>query len=314
MFLLRGGNAAKRFFPAMRWLILLGVVLATDRASAAGFLSPMGPVAAEQHTHLIRVTAITMIAVLPVLIGVPLILWRYRRGRGAAYRPQFEYSRPLELAMWGGPILIVGALGYWLWQSTRQLDPYAPLGPHPVEVQVVGLDWKWLFLYPDQGVASIGTLAIPAGRPVQLKLTTDTVMQSFLVPSLAGQVYAMPGMVTTLNLKADAPGRADGANTQFNGIGFSGQTVTVRALSPADWNAWIEGARDAPVLDERAYAELARPGTQAAAKWALHLADDRLRLADTMLFQRIVERYHQDTPVPPSEQPGAPAYRPSTTR
>jgi cytochrome o ubiquinol oxidase subunit 2 len=297
----------------MSWLVLIAALLTAGPALAEGLLSPLGPVAADQGTHLIRVSAITLIAVLPVLIGVPLILWRYRRGKGAAYRPDFIFSAPLELAMWGVPVLIVGALGYWLWRSTEQLDPYRRLGPHPVQVQVVGLNWKWLFLYPDQGAASIGTLAVPAGRPVQLKLTTDTVMQSFMAPSLAGQIYAMPGMVTELNLMADAPGTTAGANTQFNGAGFAHQTVKVQALSPEDWQAWIEGAGKAPALDARAYAELARPGSLAEAKQALQLSDSRLSLPDAKLFDRIVQRYHRGKPLPASQQPGAPHYRPAVT-
>lgn len=302
---------AVRQFSALRGLVPIAVFLSATPAFGEGLLTPMGPVAAEQNAHLISVTAITMIAVLPVLIGVPLILWRYRRGRGAAYRPDFTFSAPLEIAMWGIPALIVVVLGFWLWRSTEQLDPYRPLGPNPVAVEVIGLNWKWLFLYPDQGVASVGTLAIPAGRPVTLKLTADTVMQSFMVPSLAGQIYAMPGMVTKLNLRADAPGTTEGANTQFNGAGFSGQTVAVKVLSPHDWRAWLKGANGAPALDARAYGELARPGSLSWAKKALHLRDSRMRLPDARLFDHVVGRYHQGAPLPPRRQPGAPAYRPA---
>ena len=248
-----------------RLAVVLLVVLAAHPALGQGFLTPEGPVAAAQREHLIRVTMVTMIAVLPVLIGVPLILWRYRRGGRGAYRPGFDFSAPLEIAMWGVPAAIIVLLGTWLWQSTEALDPYEPLGTDPLQVQVIGLNWKWLFLYPDQGIASIGTLAIPAGRPVRLQLTTDTVMQSFMVPALAGQIYAMPGMVSDLNLMASRVGTLTGANTQFNGTGFAGQQVDVQVMTPDDWTAWVQGGTTAPSLDAARYARLGVAGTTAQA-------------------------------------------------
>jgi cytochrome o ubiquinol oxidase subunit 2 len=292
-----------------RPIFLLFMFIATP-ALADGMLTPLGPIAADQRAHLIRVTVLTMIAVLPVLVGVPLILWRYRRGRRAKYSPDFDYSAPLEAAMWGVPALIVATLGYWLWQSTLSLDPYKPLGKDPLRVEVIGLDWKWLFLYPDEGVASIGTLAIPAGRPVSLSLTTDTVMQSFMVPSLAGQIYAMPGMVTHLNFLASRPGTATGANTQFNGAGFSTQTVTVDALTENAWQAWIDNARAGPELTASSYTKLAARGTQADVQKALGIGDGplRLRLDDRTLFNEVVQRYHDGKALPAARQPGAPAY------
>jgi len=294
--------------------VALGLI--ASPALADGFLTPLGSIAADERAHLIRVTAITMIVVVPVLVGVPLILWRYRRGRQGTYRPQFELSAPLEIAMWGVPTLIVIALGYWLWHSTDSLDPYRPLGPDPLQVQVVGLDWKWLFLYPTEGVASVGTLAIPVGRPVQMRLTTDTVMQSFMVPALAGQIYAMPGMVTQLGLQADRPGAVMGQNTQFNGVGFSEQKVAVEALSPKDWQTWIDAARQGPALDAQSYAKLAKRGVLSDAREALGISDGpvRLRLADGGLFNQIVQRYHQGEALSAAQQPGAPAYRPKEDR
>ena len=288
--------------------IALGLL--AGQALAEGFLSPLGAVAADERAHLIRVAAIAVIAVAPVLVGVPFLLWRYRRGRQGAYRPQFEFSAPLEILMWGVPILIVSVLGYWLWHSTLKLDPYRPLGADPLEVQAVGLDWKWLFIYPQEGVASVGSLAIPVGRPVQMRLTTDTVMQSFLAPALAGQIYAMPGMVTQLNFIADRPGTAMGENTQFNGAGFAGQKVEVEALPANDWRSWMDAARRGPPLDAHGYAELAKRGSLADARKALGIVDGplRLRLADDGLFDQIVHRYHQGEALTESLQPGAPGY------
>jgi cytochrome o ubiquinol oxidase subunit 2 len=281
-------------------------------AWAQGMLSPLGPVAEAQRDHLLTVTGLTMIAVLPVLIGVPLILWRYRRGRNATYRPDFEYSRGLEIVMWGGPLVLVALLSGLLWRSTLALDPYRPLGPDPLEVQVVGLDWKWVFLYPEQGVATVGTLVVPEGRPVTLKLTTDTVMQSFMVPALSGQIYAMPGMVTTQNMLAVQTGTTEGRNMQFNGPQFAAQSVQTEVLSEEDWSNWMQQAATAPVLDTASYAELARAGTLADARTLFDIAEGpvRLRLGTTDLFASIVNRYHRGTAVPATSQPGAPGYQP----
>lgn len=299
----------------MRRLSVLTILLiAASPVFSQGFLTPLGPVAEDQRAHLIRVTAVTMIAIVPVLIGVPLILWRYRRGRGAAYRPGFEFSLPLEITMWGVPTAIIIVLGGWLWQSTHKLDPYRPLGPDPLQVQVIGLNWKWLFLYPDQNVASIGTLVIPEGQPVQLKLTTDTVMQSFMVPALAGQIYAMPGMVTDLNLMANAEGEATGRNTQFNGVGFADQSIAVRAVDDAGWQAWVEGAGNAPALDSASYAQLGRRGSASDAASALDLPDSRMRLSEPDLFHQVVSSYHDGQPIAPDQQPGAPGYQPEAMK
>lgn len=237
--------------------ILGTAVLAPNLAQPLGsgsFLQPLGPVAQEQAQHFWRVVAISMVAILPVLIGVPMILWRYRYRTGkGAYRPDWEYSRRLEFAFWGLPVLIVCALASWLWYSTSKFDPYEPLGKDPLQVQVVGLDWKWLFIYPEEGIATINELAIPVGRPVELTLTTDTVMQSLLIAPLAGQIYAMPGMTTKLNFQANEAGLAEGENTQFNGAGFGRQKFAVRALEPARYAKWLKQKDRGIALDDQTY-------------------------------------------------------------
>lgn len=282
-------------------------------ARAANFLSPIGPVALSQRAHLIEVTMLTLIAVLPVLIGVPLIFWRYRRGNGtAAYTPEWKSNRVLEWVMWGVPLAIVAVLGTMLWNETHRWAPERALGPAPIEIEAVGLNWKWLFLYPDGRAASLGELVLPAGRPVTLKLTSDTVMQSFMIPSLAGQLYAMPGMVTRLNIEADRPAITKGRNMQYNGNGFAGEGFSVRVLDPARYQSWIASAKSSKIiLDERLYDRLARPGSLSQARALIGEGgkdSQAMRLEDTKLFAAIVARYHAGTPVMPSIQPGAPAY------
>ena len=221
-------------------LFISGIVIFLTGCSAVNdtFLEPGGPIAAAQKAHLIHVTLLSMIAILPVFVLVPLILWRYRyKNKSACYKPDWEFSGVLDMLMWGVPFVIIFFLSIELWHSNKALDPYKPIDSEfpALQVQVVGLDWKWLFIYPQYGIASIGEMAFPADRPVALKLTSDTVMQSFLVSALAGQIYTMPGMETQLHLKADHPGVFEGENTQFNGIGFTEQKFNAVAMSQQDF-------------------------------------------------------------------------------
>ncbi len=278
---------------------------AADAAMASGahqqsFLQPMGPVAQEQSAHLLRVVGITMLVILPVLMGVPFILWRYRYAKPRGhYRPEWEYSGKLEFLLWGVPVVVVIVLASWLWFSTAKLDPYEPLGPEPLRVQAIGLDWKWVFIYPDEGVATVDELAVPVGRPVELTLTTDTVMQSLLIAPLTGQIYAMPGMTTKLNFSATRAGVAEGENTQFNGNGFGRQKFTVRALEPDDYAAWVARGNSGLTLDEKTYAILRRRTVLADARSDLGLEKRAepivMMLGQPDTFERIVAKYHGGT-------------------
>lgn len=213
-----------------------------------GFLHPAGPVASAQRELFFWIVGLSLVVVLPVLLLTPVLLWRYRYGqRQAAYRPRWEFSLPLEILSWGVPVLVVVLFGVLTWERTRQLDPYRPLpGPAPAfEVQAIALDWKWLFIYPEQGVATVNELVIPSGRSVHLSMTSATVMQSLMIPRLAGQIYAMAGMQTEQYLQADAPGEFAGRNTQFNGFGFQEQNFKTRALEPQGFEQWLEETRQA---------------------------------------------------------------------
>ena len=283
-------------------LSLAGVAHASSGLEQ-NFLQPMGPVADEQLNHLLRVVGITMIVILPVLVGVPYILWRYRYSapRGE-YTPEWEFSRKLEWALWGVPVLVVIVLAGWLWYSTDKLDPYDRLGPDPLEVQAIGLDWKWVFIYPEEGIATVNELAIPAGRPVELTLTTDTVMQSMLIAPLAGQIYAMPGMTTKLNFAATRIGEAEGENTQFNGSGFGRQKFVVRAMEPTVFADWVARGPDGPVLDEKTYAILRRQSVLSDARKDLGLEEGSkpimMELGADDAFTNILAKYRDDAAEP----------------
>ncbi len=240
-------NARRRSIqgPARsHWAAFAPLLLSGCSSSPHGtFLDPQGPIAAAQRTHFIDAVLLMMIVVLPVLVLTPFFAWRYRyRNASSPYRPDWSFSWPLEIAIWGIPFAIVGVLAVWLWMSTHALDPYASLsrGKPPLGVEVVGYDWKWLFIYPDLGIASIGQLTFPADQPLALELTSDTVMQSFFIPALGSQIYAMAGMVTRLHLQASSPGAFRGENTQYNGDGFYQQKFTAEATTPIAFNAWTD--------------------------------------------------------------------------
>ncbi len=291
----------------LRWpsvLLLCAVVLAGCSSTTSTFLDPHGPVAASQRQLFFEIIGWMMIVVVPVFVLVPLFAWRYRRKNTAAqYRPDWTFSTPLEVVVWGVPVAIVAILAVVILSKETQLDPYAavPSQEPPLEVQVVGLDWKWLFVYPNEQIATVGFVGLPSGRPVRFRLTSDSVMQSFFIPALGSQIYAMAGMVTKLNLKADRLGEIIGRNTQFNGDGFQRQHFTVSVLAPKDFAAWVETvhARGKP-LDGATYRVLSRRSTAAQAKAQLGMAQDQTAKSvlyfsgvKPNLFADIVGKYHQ---------------------
>jgi cytochrome o ubiquinol oxidase subunit 2 len=227
-----------------------------------GFLDAAGPVAADQRELFFWVVGLSLVVVLPVTLLTPWLLWRYRYGQNnSVYRPKWEFSLPLEILSWGVPVLIVAVLGWLAWDRSRTLDPYRQIGAQAstLDIQVIALDWKWLFVYPQQGVATINQLVIPTGRPIHLTLTSATVMQSLAIPRLSGQIYAMSGMRTQQYLQANREGEFIGRNTQFNGAGFQEQTFTTRAVSSGAFDSWLSETRQSPLdLDCDGYRALSR--------------------------------------------------------
>jgi cytochrome o ubiquinol oxidase subunit II len=259
----------KRMIRALVYMILVFGVSGFS-AEPSSFLHPYGPVAAAQRHLLLEVIGWMTIVVVPAFVLTPLFAWRYRRkNTGAKYTPEWDFSWLLEVLIWGVPIAIVGVLAFLVWTKATPLDPYAalPSSKPPLEVQVVGLDWKWLFIYPEQHIATVGMIAFPDDRPVRFSLTSDTVMQSFFIPALGSQIYAMAGMVTKLNLIADRPGELRGENTQFNGMGFQNQKFTASAMTSQDFANWIAKVRAAGrPLDAAAYHRLSQRSTTEAAR------------------------------------------------
>lgn len=232
-----------------------------------GVLDPQGPVAAAERTILLNATVIMLAVIIPVILLTLAFAWWFRAGNAKAKRsPDFAYSGPVEVVVWAIPMLIVLFLGGIAWIGSHDLDPPKRiLAKHsPIDVQVVSLDWKWLFIYPALGVASVNKLVVPAGAPLRLQLTSATVMNSFFVPQLGSQIYTMAGMSTRLNLLADKPGVYPGLSAQFSGQGFSDMRFNVEALPEGQFNQWLATAKRNPAqLTAATYAQLAKPGLQA---------------------------------------------------
>ncbi|WP_444945335.1 cytochrome ubiquinol oxidase subunit II [Microbulbifer sp. VTAC004] len=294
-------------------VIILFLLNANPTFASESFLMPLGPVAHEQKTHFFWATALTMVAVLPVFILVPIILFKYRRKKGTGiYTPKWEVYGPLEVVMWGVPFLVILVLSVMLWRATISLDPYEEIQGvvPPVKVEVVGLDWKWLFIYPQLEIATVGELVVPVHTPVSMTLTSDTVMQSFLIAALAGQIYVMPGMTTKLNFIATKLGKTQGENTQFTGKGFTDQKFDVFIKNDEDFQAWVAQVRASGIpLNEDTYNRLATRTTREEAHKELATAQMPAQaiyftLPDASLFQDIVMRYHSGKPLSIEEQPG----------
>jgi cytochrome o ubiquinol oxidase subunit 2 len=233
-----------------------------------GVLDPKGPIAAAEREILFNSLAIMLAIVVPTILAtLGVAFWFRSSNRRARYRPDFTYSGRLELLVWSIPAMTVLLVGGVAWIGAHDLDPRKPIasGVEPIRVQVVSLDWKWLFIYPDQGIASVNHLAVPVGTPVSFELTSSGVMNSFFVPQLGSQIYTMAGMVTRLHLQADHEGAYPGLSANYSGDGFADMRFTVDAVPPEAFAQWIDGARGAgPMLDAGTYAALAKPSSAVA--------------------------------------------------
>jgi len=288
------------FTKSHRWAMAVGASLLVGACDRAVVLNPKGPIADAERGLLIDAFSVMLIVVVPVIVMAILFAWRYRASNRARYEPNWAYSAKIDAVVWLVPALIVIAVGVLVWRSTHKLDPYREIASDvpPLDIQVVAQDWKWLFIYPEQGIAVVNQMAIPAGRPISLRITSDTVMNSFYVPALAGQIYAMAGMQTRLQMLANAPGKFVGRNSQYSGGGFSDQFFEVLATSPADFDAWVAKTRQAPdKLDAAAYAKLAEKSRLVPIAYYSGL--------EPRLFDSIIAKYTHGHPVQAGGPPPA---------
>jgi len=267
---------------------------------AGGVMDPVGPVGAND-AEILRDALLIMLAIIVPTIGLAFwMAWRYRASNTrATYRPNWAYSGRIEAVVWSIPILTIMFLGGLIWIGSYRLDPFRPLPSRtpPLEVQVVSLDWKWLFIYPQQGVATVNDLVVPTGTPVHFSITSASVFNVFFVPRLGSMIYAMPGMVSQLNLQADRPANMFGLSAHFSGDGFSDMQFQARSLSPEQFSGWARQARGAgPALDTAAYARLARQSRNVK-PYAYGAVDPRL-------FDAVATQAIGPGPGPEPEGPG----------
>jgi cytochrome o ubiquinol oxidase subunit 2 len=288
----QGSVSRKRMFAGLVAALMMG------SSRGAGVLDPQGPIASAERLILLNATAIMLVVVLPVIALTLIFAWWYRASnKRAAYSPDWSYSGRVEFVVWSVPAMVVILLGGVAWTGSHLLDPRRPLSAtaQPVRIEVVSLDWKWLFIYPDQQIATINQLVIPAGTPVEFTLTSASVMDAFFVPQLGSMIATMPGMTTHLNLLAERPGDYPGLSSQFSGDGFADMRFVVRAVPALDFQNWLARARgEATTLDASAYAQLARASSNVNVQ--------TYRGIDPNLFERIVQTTAQPLAARSSEE------------
>jgi cytochrome o ubiquinol oxidase subunit 2 len=258
-------------------------------------LNAPGDIAAQQGRLIVVSTVLMLLIIVPVIALTVFFAWRYRQSnKEATYEPDWDHSTALELVIWSAPLLIIIALGAVTWISTHTLDPYRPLrrldaarpvpeGTQPLVVEVVALDWKWLFIYPEQGIATVNELAAPVDVPISFKITGSTVMNSFYIPALAGQIYAMPGMETKLHAVMNKPGEYEGFSANYSGAGFSDMRFKFHGLAKADFDKWVQAAKaGGNTLSREGYLQLEKPSQREPVKRYANVAPD--------LYERILNR------------------------
>lgn len=253
---------SKNRYPRLLGLLpLIGTLLLSGCNMT--LLDPKGQVGLDERNLIITATLLMLLVVVPVIVMTFLFAWKYRASNtDAVYTPKWSHSTKIEIAVWAVPVLIIIALGYVTYKSTHALDPYKPLvsDVKPITIEVVALDWKWMFIYPEQGIATVNKIVFPANTPINFKVTSDSVMNSFFIPALGGQIYAMAGMQTKLHLIANQNAEMDGISANYSGAGFTGMKFKAIATSQEDFDAWVSEVKKSPKqLDQAEYAALAKP-------------------------------------------------------
>lgn len=278
---------------------LRGLLLLTPALLLSGcnlvLLHPAGDVARRQSDLMIASVILISIIIVPVLIAIFVIAWRYRASnKNAEYDPEWDHSTQLELVVWAAPLLIIIALGAMTWIGTHKLDPYrsltriaagrpVPADVKPLEVEVVSLDWKWLFFYPQYGIATVNQLAAPVNRPIHFKLTSTETMNSFFIPTLAGQIYTMPGMQTVLNAVINKPGNFAGFSSNYSGHGFTYMRFRFLGMNKQDFSQWVAKVRaDGDNLDTSTFDKLNQRSRDVPVHYYAHF--------DADLYHRILNQ------------------------
>ncbi|MDC0534770.1 ubiquinol oxidase subunit II [Francisellaceae bacterium] len=275
-----------------RHIFKIGVLLVATlfiSGCAMSFMSPKGMVAADQKTLLIVSVLLMLIVVLPVIFLIFYISWRYRASnKKATYSPNWSHNTTLEIIWWTIPCIIIVILAIITWISTHRLDPYKPLDiesdKKPIVIEAIALDWKWLFIYPEQNIATINYIQFPVDVPITFKITSDAPMNAFIIPSLAGQIYAMEGMQTQMHLIADEKGSYTGRSSNFSGEGFSGMIFTAKASAEAEYENWVSEVKQTNhTLDMTEYNKIIKPSENNKVEYFSPVQDK--------LFQAVINKF-----------------------
>lgn len=268
-------------------LTIVGVLLL--RGVHFDVLQPAGDIAKQQRNILVFASLLMALVAIPIFIMLGLFAWKFREGNDKRkkkdYKPEWHSNVKLELLWWGIPIVIIGVLAVTTWITTHQLDPYKKIesDKKSITVQVVALQWKWLFIYPEYGIATVNQLPVPEKTPINFSLSADAPMSAFWIPSLGSQIYTMNGMTSKLSLIADQTGEFTGYSTNINGKGYADMKFTVRATSDAEFEKWVKNTQSSPnLMDERQYERIAKPNLMDQASYSL---------ADSSLYATIVNKY-----------------------
>jgi cytochrome o ubiquinol oxidase subunit II len=250
-------------------------------------MDPKGQIGVHEKSLILLSTGLMLIVVVPVIVLTLVFAYWYRSSNGkATYMPNWAHSNRIEAVVWTVPCLIILAMAGIAWKTTHELDPYKPIAStaKPIRIDAIALDWKWLFVYPDQHIAVVNQVAFPVGVPVDFHVTSDSVMNSLFIPRLGGQIYAMAGMETELHLIANEAGSYDGMSANFSGSGFSGMKFKALATSSADFDAWVQKIRQTGgPLDGSSYATLEKPSENNAVAY--------FAPAESGLFEQLIEKY-----------------------
>jgi cytochrome o ubiquinol oxidase subunit 2 len=269
-------------------LIVLTFIVGWFKHSNVQVFNSAGPVSEKERNLMFFALGLSLVVVIPVYILLFSFAWRYREGskKKRKYSPELSGNPIVETIWWLIPTALITILSVVAWQSSHALDPFRPLSSteKPMTIQVVALDWKWLFIYPKQHIASVNWVQFPEHKPVKFQITSDAPMNSFWIPQLGGQIYAMPGMSTQLNLEADRPGDYPGSSANISGSGFARMTFTARASSQSSFEAWVRSAQRSPNhLTRQAYDRLAEPSQANAVAYYSKPESD--------LFDQVVLKY-----------------------
>ena len=253
-------------------------------------LAPKGDVGIQEKSLILIAMGLMLVVVIPVIAMTLYFAWRYRASNTkATYAPKWSHSTAIEAVVWTIPCIIIAILATITWRTSHTLDPYKPLQSNvkPITIQAVALDWKWLFIYPDYGVASVNEVAFPAGTPVHFEITSDSVMNAFFIPQLGSQIYAMAGMNTDLNLIANEPGKFAGLSSNYSGEGFSDMHFAAVATSQQGFTDWVNKAKSsASPLDAQTYHSLSQPSEKQPVSYYASVKSD--------LYNDIIKQYMGD--------------------